>query len=709
MSWVTELAVVASVSVIAGGGAIAAPAPTFTRDVAPLLHRQCVSCHSEGQSAPFPLVTYQDVRPRARLIVRVTRDGLMPPWQPDAGHGEFDGERRLTREDIDMLARWERSGAREGPPRDSLTSPPAVPSGLGEPDLVLWLPEPYSIPASGADQIRTFVIPTSLNRPRRVRALMFEPGPTAAVHHANIKVDTQQSSRWQDEEDPGPGYEGAGGRGARFPDGHFLGWTHGQSPRHTEDAPWLLEPGADVVLELHLTPTGKAEVVRPVLHLYFTDTEPTLVPYMIRIGRQDIDIPAGADAYWTVDRYTLPVGVRVLAVQPHAHSLARELHGFATLPDGSQRPLIRISRWDPRWQDVYRYRAPVTLPPGSILTITYRFDNSQANRRNPSSPPRRVTFGQSAAAEMGDLWLQVMTATADERQTLDRHFAPKMLRDDIAGAEQVLAAAPADPRAHTDVALCYAAAGRWQDALAHLERAVALAPSSVGARYEFGTALLRQRRFDEARAQLLEAVRLTPNLAAGLANLGAVEHASGRLRDAVAWYERALALQPSDAATEYNLGRAHASLGAIGAAIEHYQKSLVLAPSDAITLSSLAAQLALAGDTEAAVKAYRRALEHRPEFLPALVDLAWLLATSDPPHQRPADAITLALRASTTSGGAAAVVLDTLAVAYASAGQYEEALRVGREALQRARADGDGQLAERIAVRMRYYESKLVR
>lgn len=709
MSWVAELAVIASVSVIAGGGATAAPVPTFTSDVAPLLHRHCVSCHSGGRSAPFPLVSYRDVRPRARLIVRVTRDGLMPPWQPEVGHGEFDGERRLTRDEIDMLSRWERSGAQEGPARDSLTSPPAGPSSLGEPDLVLTLPEPYSIPASGPDQIRTFVIPTSLNRPRRVRALRFEPGPTAAVHHANIKVDTQQSSRWQDAEDAEPGYQGAAGRGARFPDGHFLGWTVGQSPRHTDDAPWLLEPGADVVLELHLTPTGTAEKVRPVLQLYFTDTEPTLVPYMLRIGRQDIDIPAGADAYWTVDHYTLPVGVRVLAVQPHAHSLARELHGFATLPDGSQRPLIRISRWDPRWQDVYRYRAPVTLPAGAILTIKYRFDNSKANRRNPSSPPRRVTFGQSAAAEMGDLWLQVVTATADERQVLDRHFAPKMLRDDIAGAEQVLAAAPEDPRAHTDVALCYAAAGRWDDALQHLKRAVALAPSSVGARYEYGTALLRQRRLDEARAQLLEAVRLKPDLAAGLANLGAVEHASGRPRDAVAWYERALALQPRDAATEYNLGRAHASLGAIGEAIAHYRLSLVLAPSNPITLSSLAAQLALAGDTEAAVEAYQRTLALSPDFLPALVDLAWLFATSDPPHKRSADAITLALRARKASGAAAAVVLDTLAVAYASAGQYEEALRVGREALERARADGDQQLAERIAVRIRYYESKLVR
>lgn len=686
---------------------MAAPAPTFTRDVAPLLHRHCVSCHSEGQSAPFPLVTYRDVRPRARLIVGVTRDGLMPPWQPDAGHGEFDGERRLTREEIDLLARWERSGAQEGPPRDSLISPPVGPTGLGVPDLVLTLPEPYSILADGADQIRTFVIPTSLDRPRRVRALIFEPGPTAAVHHANIKVDTQQSSRWQDDEDAEPGYEGAGGRGARFPDGHFLGWTVGQSPRHTEDAPWLLEPGADVVLELHLTPTGKAEVVRPVLRLYFTDAEPSLVPYMLRVGRQDLDIPAGADAYWAIDHYTLPVGVRVLAVQPHAHSLARELHGFATLPDGSQRSLIRISRWDPRWQDVYRYRAPVTLPPGSVLTIKYRFDNSQANRRNPSSPPRRVTFGQAAAAEMGDLWLQVMTASVGERQALDRHFAPKMLRDDIAGAEQVLAAAPRDPRAHTDLALCYAAAGRWHDALAHLERAVALAPSSVGARFEFGTALLRQRRLDEARAQLLEAVRLKPSLAAGLANLGAVEHASGRLREAVAWYERALALQPRDAATEYNLGRAHASLGAIGSAIEHYRASLVLAPTDPITLSSLASQLALAGETGAAVEAYRHALELKPDFLPALVDLAWLLATSDPPHKRPTDAIALASRARTLSGTSGAVVLDTLAVAHASAGQYEEALRVGREALERARADGDGQLAERIAVRIRYYENKL--
>ena len=700
----------ASVSLQAGAGEAASSVPTFNREVEPILQRHCTSCHRSGESAPFPLVTYQDARRRARLIEAVTRDRLMPPWRPDPGHGEFAGARRLSSEEIETLARWVRAGAPqgEGPEPREVTHPPgdALPA---PPDMVLRLPEPYILSSSGADQIRTFVVPTHFGERRQVRALVFEPAGTAAIHHANIKVDSTHSSRWLDEEDSEVGYEGAGGRGALFPEGHFLGWTVGQSPRSTENVPWTLEPGADVVLELHLTPTGKAESVQPVLKLYFTDRPAGLPPYMIRIGRQDLDIPAGVSAHHVVDHYTLPVDVRVLAVQPHAHSLARELRGYATLPDRSVTPLIRISRWDPRWQDVYRYIVPVALPRGTTLTIEYFFDNSEQNPRNPHSPPQRVIFGQDAAAEMGDLWLQVMTATADERHALDRDFAPKMLSEDIAGAVKVLEARPSDPRAQTDLALCYTAAGRWDEALVHLQAAARLAPGSAGAHFELGVALLRARRFEDARTHLLEARRLKPDLAEAYANLGAASHASGNVRDAVGWYERALELNPRDADTEYNLGRAHAAMGSLESAIRHYEASLALAPADPLTMTSLASALALSKQTGAAVKYYRRALELNPELVPALVDLAWILATDDSGIGNPREAVGFARRAKETTQGSSAVVLDTLAVAHAALGEYVEAVDMARQALGLARAAADTTLAERISLRLEFYETQALR
>jgi hypothetical protein len=132
---------------------------------------------------------------------------------------------------------------------------------------------------------------------------------------------------------------------------------------------------------------------------------------MIRLNRQDIDIPAGDARYVIRDSYTLPIDACAYNIQPHAHGLAREIKSIATLPDGSQQPLLYIRDWDFHWQDVYRYRKPVWLPAGSRLEMEMIYDNSTGNRANPSFPPRRVC-GQQSTNEMGDVWLQVVPARA---------------------------------------------------------------------------------------------------------------------------------------------------------------------------------------------------------------------------------------------------------------------------------------------------------
>ncbi|MGC4081151.1 MAG: tetratricopeptide repeat protein [Vicinamibacterales bacterium] len=685
-------------------GAGAAPGtPTFARDVAPILYRACTPCHRPGQPTPFSFQSYQDARRRAQLIARVTRDRVMPPWQPDRGPLAFAGERRLSVAEIDLLERWAEAGAPEGDVAVA-PQPPVFADGwtLGPPDLVVRLPTPYALASSGSDQLRTFVVPSGVTSRRYVRAIAFDPGRTQAIHHANIKLDTTRSSRWLDEQDVDQGYEGAGGRNARFPDGHFLGWTPGQSPRVTDDTPWRIDPGADLVLELHLAPTGRLEEVQPAVALYFTDRPATLSPYMIRIGRQDLDVPPGVADYRAIDSYTLPVDVSVLALQPHAHNLARIVRGTATFPDGREIDLIAISNWNPRWQDVYRYDVPLRLPRGTRIAVEYRFDNSASNPRNPHTPPARVTFGQSASAEMGDLWLQVTTASADARRALDADFTPKMLREDIAGAEKVLDANPEDSRAHTDLAFCYAEAGRTADALVHLRAAARLAPASAGAHFDLGVALLRQQQLADARIELTEAARLKPDLAEAYANLGVVSHVEGRLDEALAWYARAAALNPSDGDTHYNIGRVHAARGARDEAIAHYRQALALDSDDPATLASLGSVLASGGEIQEAVASYRRAIAVNPDYTPALVDLAWILAT-DATVLSPAEAVTFAERARTLTQGQSPTVLDTLSMAYAAAGQSDDAIRVGNEAIERAIAIGADALVARIRARLESY------
>lgn len=563
--------------------------PTFNKDIAPILWHNCATCHRSGQLGPFSLVTYEDVRPRAREILRALESHQMPPWKPEPGHGEFAGVRRLSDAQIFLIKRWVDEGSRQGDPEDLPASPNWAPGWqLGEPDLVVSMPEPYQLTDNGPDVFRTFVVPVPLRARRYVRAVEFNPGNFKAVHHANIKIDRTRLSRQWDEADPGPGYEGGGSREAQFPDGHFLGWTPGQSPRVSPPGmSWRLEPGSDLVIELHLMPTGATEPVQASVGLFFTDDPPTRTPYMLRIGRQDLDIAAGQRDYVNTDSYTLPVDVDVLGVQPHAHYLAREIHGVATLPDGSTRELMLIKDWDFHWQDVYQFSVPLALPRGTVVSMRYTYDNSAANPRNPNKPPRRVTFGQTSGSEMGSLWIQVLPHSPADLEALDRDFGPKVLADDIAGDEKWLEMNPGDARLHAELGACYVEAGRVDDALKQLREAVRLDPTPLR-HYDVGRVLLLARRIPEAGAEFNQALALKPDMPEALYGLGLAFDSLGRLDEAVDAYTRALRLSLDYADAHFNLARILAAQGRTAEAVAHYEAVLTLRPDDAEAKDALA-------------------------------------------------------------------------------------------------------------------------
>ena len=678
---------------------------TYNRDVAPLMYERCAECHRPAGSAPFSLLTFQDVRKRATRIVEVTQQRYMPPWKPEpAASAAFADSRRLSEQELAVIARWARDGFIEGDSAD-LPPPPRWDSEwrLGKPDLVVTA-EPYALPADGTDVFRTLVVRIPGDRVRHVRALELRPGSTRVIHHANIKIDSTDSSRRLDENDPGPGYDGAGGRGAGFPDGHFLGWTPGQSPRSAvADSTWRLPPRADLVLELHMMPTGKAEIVQPSVGFYFADRDSDRLPAMIRLGRQDLDIPPGTAKYISTDSYTLPAGVDVLALQPHAHRLATDIRAWATLPSGATLPLISIESWDMSWQDTYVLERPLFLPGGTRISMRYTYDNSPSNPR-AQTPPRRVTFGQTTSSEMGDLWIQVLPRTTADRDAVRADVAAKMLSDDIAGVEKMLEMMPEDPRIRTDLGFCYLEAGRTSDAVFQLAEAARLAPRSAAARHDLAVVLLRERRFAEARPHFEAAVRLKPDFFEAYANLGAVNHAEGKLRDAVGWYERSLAIEPDNGVAEYNLGRALASLGESDAAVEHYRSALRLSPDDVQTHVGLASLLASNGRANEAVDLYRRALDLDPNSAAAILDLAWILATSEQPAlQRPAEAVRLAERGVELTGRTSPTAFDVLAAAHASTGDFDRAIENAERAASLASQPEMKELSDAIHRRLRAY------
>ena len=445
---------------------------TFAEHIAPIIYDNCSGCHRADQNAPFALLTFGDVSKRAKQIAEVTASGYMPPWLADAPRGTFHNDRRLTVTELGMLQQWIAEGAAEGAASQT-PKPPVWPEdwSIGEPDLVVTMPEPYTLAAEGPDVYRNFVIPVEIDEPVFVRAYEFDPGNARVVHHAVIQVDTTTKSRELDAEDQAPGFGGIMPLSeAHLPDGHFLGWTPGREPDPgTEGVSWRLLPGMDLVLQLHLQTTGKPEPVQSRIALYFTEEPPSYPLYALVIRSKHIDIPADDDDHIVRRSYPLPVDVNVLNVYPHAHYLGKRLKGMAHLPDGKSVTLIDIPQWDFNWQDEYRFAEPKFLPQGTVVEIEYHFDNSSENVFNPNDPPQPVSFGQQSTDEMAELMLQVVTKSAEDLYALDEHGRYTALRDEIEVLIPQLDADPTRLDLHNQVAVYFTRLGDFANASVHLD------------------------------------------------------------------------------------------------------------------------------------------------------------------------------------------------------------------------------------------------
>ena len=623
---------------------------TFSADIAPIIFERCASCHRPQGAAPFSLLTYAAARQRASLIARATRAGVMPPWKSEPGYGEFIGHRRLTDGEIELIERWAADGAPQG---DTLDLPP-VPAWtegwqLGRPDLAVSFPEPFVVPADGPDFSRVFVLRLPVAAPAYVNGFEFRPGGGGVVHHANIRIDATTRSRELDEQDPRPGYSGLLLSSAVYPDGHFLGWTPGQvAPLLPKGLAWRLMPGTDLVVEIHFVPNGRAQPVRPAVGLYFTGQRPERTPAMLRLGRQNLEIPAGEKRYVSSDSFVLPVDVEVQAVQPHAHYRAREVKGTATLPDGTSKPLIYIKDWDYRWQHVYRYVTPLTLPKGTRLELQYVFDNSAGNPRNPHQPPQPVHWGQRSTDEMGDLWVQMLTRGDHELGILKQALQSKHAAEEAVGYEMMIRSEPASVPLRNDAAVIYVGMGQFASAARHLQEVARLQPDSPAAHYNLGTVLSSMNDVTRAVEEYREALRLRPDYAAAHNNLGHALLAQMKSDEAERHFREAARLDPQNADARYNIGAIARARGDAGDAIEQL----------------------------------RHAVRLRPNWVQAVGQLAWMLATAPVATLRdPDQAIQLAERAASLTGHRDAGVLDVLAAAQAAGGRFDRAVTSCDEAL----------------------------
>lgn len=541
---------------------------TFNANIAPILYENCAPCHRPAGPAPFPLLSFADARKRARQIVSVTRSRAMPPWLPMADYGEFVGARRLEDDEVALLRRWVKDGLAEGDAAD-LPPRPVWSDGwfLGTPDLTLALPQSYTLPAEGPDRYRNFVIPVPPGGTRWIEAVEIVPRNARVVHHARLLVDRTPASRRADADDTEPGYAGMTWGNAETPDGILVGWTPGKVPLPpTPGMAWRLDDRTDLVLQLHLVPSGKPEEVQVQIGLHFAQGPPTLHPFALLLSSRAIDIPAGESDYRVRDTYTLPVDVDVVGIYPHAHYLAEDMNVYARLPDGSRRWLLRIEDWDFNWQDEYHYARPLALPRGTVLHMDYVYDNSDDNPQNPSDPPRRVSYGPWTTDEMAELMLQVLPASAADLELLRADAERHKVEDAIAYRRELLRRDPEDHRSHAALGAAYLSQGRSAEAIPHLQQAVRLAPGDATAHNNLAFALQAEARHVEAIAEYRRAVLIDAELVEAHFGLGQLLLKAGDLDGAMEHLTRTVALQPEAAAAHELLAEALTRAGRHAAA-----------------------------------------------------------------------------------------------------------------------------------------------
>jgi hypothetical protein len=391
--------------------AAAADAPTFTKDVAPILYKNCTNCHRPGEIAPMSLLTFKDARPWAKSISENVSKGLMPPWHADPAHGQFLNDRRLSDGEKETILTWVAAGAPEGNPAD-LPAQPKYADGwlMGEPDLVLAMSEDYPIPASGTIEYKYFEVPTNFTEDKYIQAMEVRAGNRAVVHHVIVYARGPQP-----EQRP-PVFKVADGMGIPKRDetqkstndrpapqrmGQPIGgFAPGQFVRVYEPGTAIRVPaGAVLVFQVHYTANGTATTDRTTIGLKLAKEKPKDEVRMGMLINGNFTIPAGASDHRVDAELTLVQDITLWSMLPHTHVRGKRWTYEVMYPDGRSEALLSVPKYDFNWQTDYIFKEPLKLPKGTKIHATAWYDNSTNNPSNPN-PSLDVKWGDQTWEEM---------------------------------------------------------------------------------------------------------------------------------------------------------------------------------------------------------------------------------------------------------------------------------------------------------------------
>ncbi len=380
-------------------------AVTYSQSVAGILNKNCVSCHREGEVAPFRLDTYAQAKLWAPMIADVAKRRIMPPWKATPGYGDFHNTRSLTESEIETLDHWAESGAPAGNLANA-PKPPTFPGAWagGTPDLILRPERPFKVAGEGKDEYHCFVLPAEFKKDTFVKLAQVKPGNRTIVHHIIVYVDpTGKAALEADAKYPGDGFVNPrAGAGDPVEGTHWLSaWAPGGFVSPLPEGVVVPVPrGSRLIMEVHYHRSGKDEVDQSSLGLTFARDTVQQFSGVHGVSHPDLILPPGEANITVSGSHVLENGFTVLSVAPHMHQIGKEMHLWAVKPNGVKEELIWLKNWDFQWQSAYDFRKPISLPKGTKIYMDAVFDNSAENPRNPNRPPKTITWGEASTDEM---------------------------------------------------------------------------------------------------------------------------------------------------------------------------------------------------------------------------------------------------------------------------------------------------------------------
>jgi peroxiredoxin len=362
---------------------------TYGRDVAPILERRCVACHSKGQIAPFALTTYRQASGWGAAIAEAVAERRMPPWHADPAFGTFANDSHLSETEIRFLTTWVREGCVRGDPIEPLRpARPATDWSIPGPDLVLAIPRPFPVPAEGIVDYQEFEVDPGFREERWVAAAEILPGNRAVVHHCTVFLKPPGAA------DPEftPGALGSFCLAATAPGTSPMVLPAGMAKR--------IPAGWRVVFVIHYAPNGTAQTDQTRLGLTFA--RPAAVRHEVvtrLLYDPDLRIPPHAADHRVEQSWRAPADMLLLAMFPHMHLRGKSFRYEAHYPDGTRETLLSVPRYDFNWQHRYELAAPKRIPAGTTLRCIAHYDNSAANPANPD-PNAMVRTGKQSSDEM---------------------------------------------------------------------------------------------------------------------------------------------------------------------------------------------------------------------------------------------------------------------------------------------------------------------